>query len=229
MPNWCSNELEVIGDKKARDEFIARITNEDTSEHKYEILPNLFPCPEPLRKARAGHFTAEPNSNWANLLEKGDITQEWHDELVERNRKGYEEAQANIAQYGYSDWYEWCVKNWGTKWGDTETDLMVHDDDQTMLSFQSAWSPPVEGLQKISEKFPTLTFVLTYSEEGMDFYGVALIRNGSLEDNCHSISNIEGMENVDWNSEEVGNGYEKAYELVADAKDSLYSTVINRI
>jgi len=81
------------------------------------------------------------------------------------------------------NWYNWCVKNWGTKW-DIEATLSVEDKYELGYGFDSAWSPPVEAFEKISKKYPKLVFWLDYDEPSMGFKGMTRIQNGEVEDNC---------------------------------------------
>lgn len=77
-------------------------------------------------------------------------------------------------------WYTWCVNNWGTKWGDYETQLF-REVDEAIFHYQTAWGPfSDEFLQKISKPFPTLTFLMQYQETGCCFAGVSAVRNGDV-------------------------------------------------
>lgn len=81
------------------------------------------------------------------------------------------EAQqaANIEKYGFKDWYDWNVANWGTKW-DFSLEYPERLDANTVAaSFDSAWSPPVTAYEKLTE----LGFEVTalYYESGMGFVG----------------------------------------------------------
>lgn len=50
------------------------------------------------------------------------------------------------------DWYEWNVKNWGTKWGAKELFFNVYDNrDGVTITFDTAWSPPTPVLDAICE------------------------------------------------------------------------------
>jgi hypothetical protein len=77
-------------------------------------------------------------------------------------------------------WYEWNIENWGTKWADKETFLVIRDNGYAYFRFDTAWSPPVEGIGHISVMFPDLTFTLTYTEEGMGFAGCAGYKDGVM-------------------------------------------------
>jgi len=79
--------------------------------------------------------------------------------------------------YPYGKWdYDWCVKNWGTKWDACE----VNDDGHGNYYFDTAWSPPTEAVLGMSKCYPTLEFHLAYEECGCDFSGEYRVRNGEI-------------------------------------------------
>jgi hypothetical protein len=83
-----------------------------------------------------------------------------------------EEAQANnIKKYGYKDWYDWCVNEWGTKW-DVGGDGYEPQDipGGLMLVFDSAWSPPIGAYEKLTEMGFSIRAM--YYEPGMAFAGI---------------------------------------------------------
>jgi hypothetical protein len=64
--------------------------------------------------------------------------------------------------------YEFCVSNWGTKW-DVGGELDMVSENIINLSFDSAWSPPIEAFRKMEELgFEVEAF---YYEPGMCFCG----------------------------------------------------------
>ncbi len=65
------------------------------------------------------------------------------------------------------DWYGWRVQNWGTKWNGYDGRF---NDDQSVFSFDTAWSPPLPIIKKLAE-LTGETFVLQYIEYGMFFCG----------------------------------------------------------
>lgn len=66
--------------------------------------------------------------------------------------KELSEATANgstneelVAKYGYSDWYGFCVNEWGTKWdvgGSDYGNPTITAEGKMIAGFDSAWSPP---------------------------------------------------------------------------------------
>lgn len=82
------------------------------------------------------------------------------------------------------DWYEWDCANWGTKWDVEVAEInLYHDKEGSIkLSFDTAWSPPLEAVMTMSRAFPELEFVLYWEEPGMNFEGRAIIGNGQQID-----------------------------------------------
>ena len=157
MPNHCENTLTITGSNV--EEFIKAVTvlDEDGKE-QIEILATQYPCPEELQEA---HSTIDADPNTEPEL--------------------YHLQQERIEKYGHKDWYHWCIENWGTKWGDYDNELL---DDETIW-FMSAWSPPIPGLEIVSQKWPELIFLLEYLEPGMAFCGSWSLQNGKTGIDVH--------------------------------------------
>jgi len=97
----------------------------------------------------------------------------------------------------------WCVKNWGTKWGAYDVELK-HDENKTVYTFLTAWSPPSnEFMEKIAEEFPEVTLLLQYAERLMEFYGMWYSEGGHI---CRMITPT-ARENLFWKD------YEDLYEM----------------
>ena len=71
-----------------------------------------------------------------------------------------------------NNWYDWCCRNWGTKWDITHP--FVSDDveeDSITFSFDTAWGPPIEAFRYWAERDGRVTYRLSYIETGMMFVG----------------------------------------------------------
>lgn len=69
------------------------------------------------------------------------------------------------------DWWGWRVSNWGTKWDVGGEDAYYSDNPEGLvLSFDSAWSPPVGLYDKLFELGYNVK--ATYWEPGMAFCGI---------------------------------------------------------
>lgn len=109
------------------------------------ILQALVPCPEDL------------------LIDKGYFADEEKQAALEA------QGAANLKKYGYKDWYDWRVANWGTKWDLCDVNVNRVDDETVTLTFDTAWSPPIEAYEKLLG----LGFEITayYYESGMQYAG----------------------------------------------------------
>lgn len=73
---------------------------------------------------------------------------------------------------------------WGTKWGDMETELIYHDnggpsgEGAAQYSYWTPWGPADVAQRKISEMFPSLEFTIRFWDEGMGFVGAGAFING---------------------------------------------------
>ena len=146
MPNWAYNQLKLSHKDRA---MIERAVTAFDAEH---FLQEFIPCPQPLLETVAG----------------------WSNDPAEQ-AKMEQQQQANIAQFGHKDWYNWCIDNWGTKWDfgnelDELPEITQEGELYTVnLYFDTAWSPPIEGYRKLEEQ----GFVIhaLYDEESTAFCG----------------------------------------------------------
>lgn len=204
MPNHCMNRLKVVGEPKEVLRFIETITVQKDGEERLEILETIVPCPNELRNTTSGFF--------------GD---------ADKQKALEAQYAANREKYGYPDWYEWCINNWGTKWGDYDTEqkfVHVNMDKTGMIveyTYTTAWGPALNGIKLVSEKFPTLWFQNSYEEGGMGFYGVALMHNGrAYADDSGEYPDLP--ENTDRNNlDAVEDAYLEVHELVYDYIEQL--------
>ena len=110
------------------------------------LLMEFLPTPAPLLDTTAGSF--------------GDS---------EKQRELERLQEDNIRAYGFKDWYDWNIANWGTKW-DVSLDNVERQDPNTVsAAFDSAWSPPITAYERLLELgFEIEAF---YYEPGMCFVG----------------------------------------------------------
>jgi hypothetical protein len=156
MPNWCNNNLTL------EHEDPAMITRARDALLRGEFLNEFIPVPADLQIV-AGSV--------------GDPV-----EQAELERKTAE----NVEKYGYGNWYDFCVGEWGTKWDvGCEGSTDVHPDGKMLHTyFDSAWSPPINAYSKLEE----LGFKVNamYYEGGMAYAGA--YGDGNDEE-----INLEGM------------------------------------
>lgn len=86
-------------------------------------------------------------------------------------------------KYGAHDWYQWCVKNWGTKWDVKNYCKPEVSKNEIIYHFDTAWGPPIEFIMNIAPLFHKLKFWLEYSEPGMVFSGELKIQDQKIIEN----------------------------------------------
>jgi len=77
---------------------------------------------------------------------------------------------------------------WGTKWDlDDKEQRQVANEllERGSAFFDTAWSPPIQAIEALSRKFPSIFFQLHYWELGMFFAGTATFQDGECQDECH--------------------------------------------
>jgi hypothetical protein len=169
MPNWCTNELYVTGDKQQLADFKAKTMNEK-EEFTLDIL---IPTPPDLISVVS-----------PNIYRGNDDDQE---------AKDVHEAYTHALKlrYGYDSWYDWRINNWGIKWDASETYYNELSEESMHVSFWSPWAPPITWVSKVAKMYPLLNFVLEYMEEGMDFCGVFEANGDDENDNHGKIKQVD--------------------------------------
>ena len=86
---------------------------------------------------------------------------------------------------GFTNWYDWAVNNWNTKWDVSAEGLEYEEDGDTATIsgwFDSAWAPPVGAVFHYGHRNEDVKIRLSYYEPGMAFVGVATVEEGVSDD-----------------------------------------------
>ena len=75
------------------------------------------------------------------------------------------------------NWYEWNLRNWGTKWDVNEVDI-EDKGDSIIIHNETAWSPPLPWGLRVSRRIPDLEIVIKYREPGVGLCGTYTALNG---------------------------------------------------
>ena len=163
MPNWCNNTLELQHDNPEMIERAFKSLKDD------RFFKEFFPCPKELTETVSG----SSGEGYAKEL---------HEFQMQLNKK----------YFGFVDWYDWTVANWGTKWDVCEAYCDQHEPNLLVASYDTAWSPPIAFYEKMKELgFTVRAF---YYEPGMAFCG-------NWDDGDDNYYSIEG--NSKWVSENI--------------------------
>jgi hypothetical protein len=176
LPNWCENELRVFAKNNKGEEEIAEF-KEWIKKETFDFA-KIIPYPQKFadtdRKAR------EWEEN-ANKFAKENGAENWY-KLGEEKTKEFIEANGQQPKDGYNQGgYDWCIENWGTKWGAHEV-VVEEEFDNPVIFFDTAWSPPRPIVIALSKKYPNVDFCLNSYECGAAFQYGLRANNGKVKE-----------------------------------------------
>ena len=162
MPNWCEATLTVQGSKAELDRFrlFAKTKDKVLDEKKFLPYPKRFVDMDIASR----------------LWDKKNTVDGTHFGKLKEGVKCDDRPKDGFNSGGY----EWCIENWGTKWGICDPVLTDKSEDELHYRFDTAWSPCTPVIFKMSELFPALTFEMEYFEGGMGFSGYYCVKNGDV-------------------------------------------------
>jgi hypothetical protein len=160
-----------------------RITIECSDDQFKEIIDQFF-------------TEVEDKSEWY-YLEYAPVSIDFNKlipmpEYIYQGNLGKEE----IEKYGKNNWYDWSIENWGTKWNARDS---IIDYENKEITFDTAWSPPIPIIEKLTQLFPyRMLYICANEDIGSTVYKEEFF-NGLLNDYCI----------IDYSDE----AYEIAFEL----------------
>lgn len=79
---------------------------------------------------------------------------------------------------GATDWYEWSIENWGTKWNAYDDEVL---EDDTVARFDTAWSHPFPVVKQLSRDHPDDVIAVVYADEDLGCnFGAYFIQGGLI-------------------------------------------------
>ena len=146
MPNYCNNNIVITGPNSVIDK-IEKIAN----GVKGDLLQYFYPMPKALQD------TTAPLQKDATKEEKA-------------------KAKENLKKYGYDNWYDWRVENWGTKWDimefyNIDRKEIGEDESEISLGFDTAWAPALGAYERFIDENSNCSLKAYYYEPGCDFMG----------------------------------------------------------
>lgn len=162
MPNYVKNILSFDGDPAQVSRLLAAIQGENGPMD----FNKLIPMPSKL-EIESGSRTTVGFKEYMGFLGETGCHTELEDNYLaahpEINREEWElgnQAYQNIQKYGCPTWYEWRIRNWGTKWNASNAEIA-----ERQLSFLTAWNAPKPILEKLSQMFPSITIHHVWADE----------------------------------------------------------------
>ena len=246
MPNWCANQVDVEGDETEVARLIAFVKGDEDAFDFSNIVP-IPDSPYYAVNEGQNDFLCGCKKVWVETkAQVGKYDEEGYEKAeghwavnglpVVKEVLGNGTIQDSVAaMFGGSDvcpihkvgqisshpdwWYNWNVKNWGTKWNCGEV-WHDRDDDspvegKTSYNFETAWSPAVPVIHALSGLFPTLSIAHRYCEGGMGFAGEVMYHAGNEILRQEYDGDTDKFPDDAWIANADGTrGYERDYDKV---------------
>jgi Ferredoxin-like domain in Api92-like protein len=163
MPNWVFNTLTIQGPREQLDSIKKQLNSPFTRDHENWDMQSQS------MKTKTYTYSNPIFSFW-NICKPDDLD-------AYMKQPEHKPNQAPEDMFKGDDWYSWNVRNWGTKWdvsvsddseySDTELieDINNGEDQWLVYRFDTAWSPPVPAMEKLSALVPNCVVTLSYEEE----------------------------------------------------------------
>lgn len=194
MPNWCYNHLDISGGDvsaiKAQLNTAFEVEHDSFNSETREMQRKMFKYSNPVF------------AFW-NIVKPTDL-EAYH------KQPDHTVPIADQLMFAGDHWYDWNIRNWGTKWdvavGDEdkypETELTDEGEAFLGYRFNTAWSPPVEAIVALSQQYPDLVFSLSFEEE-TGWGGEVVIVNGepteteSYDNKCRDCDSLNTLQYCD--------------------------------
>jgi hypothetical protein len=167
MPNHTDNILTIVGEHKIKfllKPFLSKNNPPNQSQDDLFLDFNkIVPMPkEILHSLKYGDMKY--------LMMKRNPQQE---KRMQDRQKKHENLCMEL--HGVEGWYDWSIKNWGTKWNSYDNRFGIKDTEPQMgdeiLYFQTAWSPPDPVMRELSKRIGKILRLVS-RDEGYAFFAI---------------------------------------------------------
>ena len=170
MPNWVYTYLDITGKEEDLREFIDKARQPYVTHHRGDFVVNEDGTKSYDETIIRENIEDDPLSFW-NFKKPTDL--EAYFGNSKENPEGYdtwtmEERLAHSLQFSSNGWYDWNVREWGTKWDASQSELVESSDPKNghiSYRFETAWSPAEGAFQAMVEQHPSLHFTFNCEEE----------------------------------------------------------------
>ena len=193
MPNWCYNSLSIEGSAEDISAIKKQVNQPFQRQHDQWN-------PETRQMELTDTIYSNPVFAFWNIVAPTNIE--------EYNKQSdHTLPLAEQMLFKGENWYDFNIRNWGTKWDVgvhdkdkyPETELMEESETSLAYRFNTAWSPPLPAIEALSAQYPDVEFNLSYEEEtGWGGEHLFVDGNGteieSYENKCRDCDSINTME-----------------------------------
>ena len=178
MPNYVKNILSFDGDPTQ----VSRLFSAIQGENGPVDFNKLIPMPPELEIESGSRTTADFKEYMGFVADTGFRTEleptylAAHPEIDREEWELGKQAFHNIREFGCPTWYEWRIRNWGTKWNASSAEIA-----EGRLSFLTAWNAPKPIVEKLSQMFSSITIHHVWADEDIGHNcGERTYRNGTV-------------------------------------------------
>jgi hypothetical protein len=145
MPNWVYNHLTIEGSEEDINKVKAQVG---------AVVKRKYKSADEVNE----EVDEEPIFSFMNILPPPeDKLDEYH--AVHGYTGGEKTGDTKY------NWYNFNVREWGTKWDARDVDLLEEHKTSLHYKFDTAWSPPTPVIEKLAQQNPNLNITLEYREE----------------------------------------------------------------
>ena len=183
MPNWVYTTATVSGSKSSLEKFRAKAAKPYTSKHRGVFIEGKGYDPDAIDVVEH-----KSDLSFWNFIAPTDLDAYFGPEKKPDNHETmtFDERMVEALQFKGDHWYDWNVRNWGTKWDACDVTCMVGlfaDEAAGAItySFSTAWSPAEGAFRAMVAQHPDLEFEFHCTEEqgwGVVYEG----KDGELEE-----------------------------------------------
>ena len=169
MPNWSSTIYTFNGTKEVLEpiaEGIKKFGFEFNKEFRRPKSLDNYSCP----------VTVVSKEKWIEGVKNGSIKTK-DGATLPCIKEGTQKYFAK--KYGSSDWYNWSLLNWGTKWNSIKPEDVVFNGTSITISTLSAWCGGSVWFKRVCEKYK-LSGDYYDEETGNDFIHIVEVVDGEV-------------------------------------------------
>ena len=161
MPNHVTNRLTIVGDEQEVAKCLAEIKG--TQEDQFIDFNTFAPIPKELEGTRSPTkiISQEDYDDQEKRIAHNELTEIEKSWGVSRGITK-EMSEKFQEEFGYDNWYDWQIANWGTKWNAYD---QYKIEGESTIEFSTAWSTPYHAITALSVKYPTLRFEVEFADE----------------------------------------------------------------
>lgn len=151
MPNHIISEVEIKGTKEQIAKLIKDtkiILDNDTDKNQFDFN-GIIKMPEELDGIASPTKIVETQEEADKVNEgysEGPFSTNYQTAITKAKQ------QELLSKYRAINWYDWCTKNWGTKWNAYEVRYITHNDTTLVLKLETAWDTPTGIWEALRER-----------------------------------------------------------------------------